>query len=181
MTGQLLVAMPGMSDPRFVKTVIYVCSHNDEGAMGLIINRLVPTLTFSELLTQLEIQTYGMEDNVSVHIGGPVDAERGFVLHSPDYMRDSTVIVGDEYALTSTIDILRDLASGYGPDQSLLALGYAGWGPGQLDQELLDNGWLNVPAHRSIIFDKQLDTKWERAIAQLGINPKLLHEEAGHA
>lgn len=180
-TGQLLVAMPHMSDPRFAKTVIYVCSHSEDGAMGLVVNRLIPSLTFPDLLNQLDIQTYGMENEIRVHVGGPVDEERGFVLHSPDYIKDSTVIVGSRYALTATIDILRDMASGDGPQQSMLALGYAGWGPGQLDQEIMENGWLSVPADDGIVYDNQLETKWERALGQLGIDPRLLSDEAGHA
>lgn len=181
LTGQLLVAMPNMPDPRFAKTVIYVCSHSEEGAMGLVVNRLVQSLTFPDLLNQLNIETYGMEDQIRVHLGGPVDEERGFVLHSPDYMKDSTVIVGSRYALTATIDILRDMACGDGPRQSMLALGYAGWGPGQLDQEMIENGWLNVPAADDIVYDDVLETKWERALGQLGIDPRLLSDEAGHA
>ncbi len=181
LTGQLLVAMPNMPDERFSKSVIYVCSHTKEGAMGLMINRVIPTLTFPDLLHQLDIQTYGMEDEIRVHLGGPVDEERGFVLHSPDYIKDSTVVVGSKFALTATIDILRDMASGEGPAQSLLALGYAGWGPGQLDQEILENGWLSVPADDAIVYDNQMETKWERAMGQLGIDPRLLLDEAGHA
>ncbi|WP_135080837.1 YqgE/AlgH family protein [Terasakiella sp. SH-1] len=180
-TGQLLVAMPGMPDPRFEKTVIYVCSHSEEGAMGLVLNRLVQSLTFPDLLNQLDIDSHGMEGQIRVHLGGPVDEERGFVLHSPDYIKDSTVVVGARYALTATVDILRDMAVGIGPDKTMLALGYAGWGPGQLDQEILDNGWLTVPAEESIVFDDILDTKWERALGQLGIDPRLLLDEAGHA
>jgi len=181
LTGQLLVAMPHMPDPRFAKTVIYICSHSEEGAMGLVINRLVQSLSFPDLLNQLDIESYGMEDQIRVHLGGPVDEERGFVLHSPDYMKDSTVVVGSSFALTATIDILRDIACGDGPNQSLLALGYAGWGPGQLDQEIIENGWLNVPANNEIVYDDKLDTKWERALGQLGIDPRLLLDEAGHA
>lgn len=181
LTGQLLVAMPNMQDERFSKSVIYICSHTQEGAMGLMINRVIPTLTFPDLLHQLDIQTYGMENEIRVHLGGPVDEERGFVLHSPDYIKDSTVIVGSKFALTATVDILRDMASGEGPAQSLLALGYAGWGPGQLDQEMLENGWLSVPADDAIVYDNQMETKWERAMGQLGIDPRLLLDEAGHA
>ncbi len=181
LTGQLLVAMPNMSDPRFAKAVIYVCSHSEEGSMGLVVNRLVQSLTFPDLLNQLDIETYGMENQIRVHLGGPVDEERGFVLHSPDYMKDSTVVVGSKYALTATVDILRDMASGDGPNQSMLALGYAGWGPGQLDQEIMENGWLSVPPNDDIVYDDILETKWERAMGQLGIDPRLLLDEAGHA
>lgn len=181
LTGQLLVAMPGMPDPRFSKTVVYVCSHSEEGAMGLVLNRLVQSLSFPDLLNQLDIDAHGLGEQIRVHLGGPVDEERGFVLHSPDYMKESTVVIGAQYALTATIDILRDMACGAGPQDSMLALGYAGWGPGQLDQEILENGWLNVPAQKDIVFDNSLDTKWDRALGQLGIDPRLLHDEAGHA
>jgi len=181
LTGQLLVAMPGIPDPRFAKTVVYVCSHSEEGAMGLVLNRLVQSLSFPDLLNQLDIDAHGLGEQIRVHLGGPVDEERGFVLHSPDYMKESTVVIGAQYALTATIDILRDMACGAGPQDSMLALGYAGWGPGQLDQEILENGWLNVPAQKDIVFDNSLDTKWDRALGQLGIDPRLLHDEAGHA
>jgi len=181
LTGQLLVAMPGMPDPRFAKTVVYVCSHSEEGAMGLVLNRLVQSLSFPDLLNQLDIDAHGRGEQIRVHLGGPVDEERGFVLHSPDYMKESTVVIGAQYALTATIDILRDMACGAGPQNSMLALGYAGWGPGQLDQEILENGWLNVPAQKDIVFDNSLETKWDRALGQLGIDPRLLHDEAGHA
>jgi putative transcriptional regulator len=181
LTGQLLAAMPNMADPRFSKTVVYICSHSAEGAMGLVVNRLVQSITFPDLLDQLNIKTYGMESQIRVHLGGPVDGERGFVLHSPDYMKDATVVVGSKYALTATVDILRDIASGSGPNKSMLALGYAGWGPGQLDQEIMDNGWLNVPPNDAIVYDDNLETKWERALGQLGIDPRLLLDEAGHA
>lgn len=180
-TGQMLAAMPNMADTRFSKSVIYVCSHSAEGAMGLVVNRLVQSLSFPDLLNQLDIETYGLEEQIRIHLGGPVDSERGFVLHSPDYRKDSTVVVGEDFALTATIDILRDMASGMGPSQSLLALGYAGWGPGQLDQEIMENGWLTVPADGSIVFDDVVETKWERALGQLGIDPRLLLDEAGHA
>lgn len=149
--------------------------------MGLVVNRLVQSITFPDLLDQLNIKTYGMESQIRVHLGGPVDGERGFVLHSPDYMKDATVVVGSKYALTATVDILRDIASGSGPNKSMLALGYAGWGPGQLDQEIMNNGWLNVPPNDAIVYDDNLDTKWERALGQLGIDPRLLLDEAGHA
>lgn len=180
-TGQMLAAMPNMTDPRFSKSVIYVCSHSEEGAMGLVVNRLVQTLSFPDLLNQLDIETYGLEDQIRVHLGGPVDGERGFVLHSPDYMKESTVVVGSHFALTATVDILRDMASGDGPNKTMLALGYAGWGPGQLDQEILENGWLTVPANDAIVYDDVVETKWERALGQLGIDPRLLLDEAGHA
>lgn len=181
LTGQLLIAMPAMRDARFARTVIYLCAHNAEGAMGLVINRLASAISFPDLLEQLGIQAPNLEREIRVHFGGPVESGRGFVLHSGDYRHESTLQVADEMALTATIDILQDIANGRGPRRSLLALGYAGWGPGQLDSEIQANGWLHVGADDALVFDEDLDTKWERALAKLGADPSLLSGEAGHA
>ena len=140
MTGQLLIAMPNMADPRFARTVIYLCAHSDEGAMGLVINKPMPQITFVDLLEQLEIETEGTVEDQMVHFGGPVESGRGFVLHSGEFQREGTMMVDDVVGLTATIDILRAIAAGDGPDKHLLALGYAGWGPGQLDGEIQANG-----------------------------------------
>ncbi len=181
LTGQLLIAMPNMLDPRFARTVIYMCVHNAEGAMGLVVNKLVDTLTFPELLEQLEIETLGVAPSVPIHFGGPVESGRGFVLHSGEYRKSGTIMVGETIGLTATIDILQDIAAERGPKHSLLALGYAGWGPGQLDGEIQQNAWLHVPADDALVFDTDFETKWERAIAKLGIDPSLLSADAGHA
>ena len=184
LTGQLLVAMPSMHDSRFAQTVIYMCVHSAEcaeGAMGLVVNRLVNELTFPQLLQQLEIDTPGTGQEIRIHFGGPVESGRGFVLHSADYSQSGTIIVDENVGLTATIDILRDIADGKGPDRSLLALGYAGWGPGQLDHEITQNAWLQVAADDMLIFGIDLESKWERAIAKLGIDPILLSGDAGHA
>lgn len=181
LTGQLLVAMPAMADPRFARSVIYVCAHNAEGAMGLVINRLVGSVTFPDLLRQLGIEPVKVSDEIRVHFGGPVETGRGFVLHSDDYRHDSTLTVARQMALTATIDILQDIAAGRGPRRSLLALGYAGWGPGQLDSEIQANGWLHVEADEALVFDDDLENKWERAIAKLGVDVSLLSGDAGHA
>ena len=181
LTGQLLVAMPGMQDKRFERTVIYMCAHNAEGAMGLVINRLAGAVTFPELLQQLNIEAQGLNREIRIHFGGPVETGRGFVLHSGDYRHESTLDVDSEVGLTATIDILQDIANGRGPRQSLLALGYAGWSPGQLDNEIHANGWLHVAPDEGLVFDDDLDGKWERAIAKLGIDPSLLSMDAGHA
>lgn len=181
LTGQLLVAMPQMTDPRFERSVIYICVHNAEGAMGLIVNRLVGSITFAELLEQLDIRTKDQPPPIAVHFGGPVETGRGFVLHSDDYIQDNTVVMDGGVALTATIDILRAVAEGFGPSQYLLTLGYAGWGPGQLEGELQDNAWLTVPADASILFGAALDQKWTRAVAKLGFDPNLLFAGAGHA
>ncbi len=181
LTGQLLIAMPNMRDPRFARTVIYVCAHNADGAMGLVVNRLVGSVTFPDLLTQLGIDTEAVAEEIRVHFGGPVESGRGFVLHSGEYHHASTLQVAEQMALTATIDILQDIAKGAGPRRSLLALGYAGWGPGQLDAEIQSNGWLNVSADEELVFDEDLDGKWERAIGKLGVDPSLLSSDAGHA
>lgn len=181
LVGQILVAMPGMPDPRFAQTIIYMCAHNAEGAMGLVVNRALETLSFGSLLTQLGIPICGERIERPVHFGGPVDTGRGFVLHSRDYERDGTMTVTDAFALTATVDILKAIAGGTGPRQHLLALGYAGWGPGQLDSEIRANGWLNVDADAGLVFDDDLNTKWERAMAKIGIDPRMLSDEAGHA
>lgn len=181
LTGQLLIAMPNMRDPRFARSVIYVCAHNADGAMGLVVNRLVGSVTFPDLLEQLGIEGGTTCEEIRVHFGGPVESGRGFVLHSGDYSHDSTLQVDKETALTATVDILSDIAQGRGPQRSLLALGYAGWGPGQLDSEFQANGWLSVAADEALIFDDDLDSKWERAIGKLGIDVSSLSGEAGHA
>jgi putative transcriptional regulator len=181
LTGQLLIAMPNMRDPRFARSVIYVCAHNADGAMGLVVNRLVGSVTFPDLLEQLNIEGGTACEEIRVHFGGPVESGRGFVLHSGDYSHDSTLQVDEKMALTATVDILTDIAQGRGPRCSLLALGYAGWGPGQLDSEFQANGWLSVAADETLIFDDDLDSKWERAIGKLGIDVSLLSGEAGHA
>lgn len=181
LTGQLLIAMPGMRDERFSRSVIYMCAHTDEGAMGLVLNQIIDSLTFNQLLGQLGIDEAKSRSDVPVHFGGPVESGRGFVLHTSDYKQDATLEVDEEIGLTATIDILKAIARGRGPRRSLLALGYAGWGPGQLDSEIRQNGWLQVPADSQIIFDPEHDSKWERAISKLGVDPRMLSDEAGHA
>ena len=181
LTGQLLVAMPGLSDPRFARTVIYMCAHNADGAMGLVLNRTIESLTFPDLLSQLGIEGAGAGAPIRIHFGGPVESGRGFVLHSADNVQDATMVVDTRVALTATIDILKAIAQGGGPKQKLLALGYAGWGAGQLDAEILANGWLNVPADEELVFGADLDGKWMKAMGKIGIDPRMLAESAGHA
>lgn len=182
LAGQLLVAMPGMMDPRFAKTVIYMCAHNADGAMGLVVNKLIESLSFPDLLAQLGIESVGIGDQIKIHFGGPVESSRGFVLHSPDYKRDATLVVDEQVALTATVDILKAIAIGSGPRRSLLALGYAGWGPGQLDDEIKANGWLHVAADNDLVFGGgNVEDKWDQAMAKLGIDPRMLSDSAGHA
>lgn len=181
LTGQLLVAMPQMQDPRFMRTVIYMCAHTAEGAMGLVVNKLVDNVSFPDLLDQLNIQTGTVANEIFVHFGGPVETGRGFVLHSSDYVQDATLVIDQNVALTATIDILKEIAEGSGPDHSLLALGYAGWGAGQLDEEIQANGWLSVAPDVPLVFDGDLDGKWERAMGKMGIDFSKLSGDAGHA
>lgn len=187
--GQLLIAMPSMGDPRFSRSVIYVCAHSSEGAMGIIINQRAPNISFAELLEQLKIVP--TEDRISlpsalnameVHLGGPVETGRGFVLHSADYFKaESTLPINDNVCLTATVDILRDIAKGSGPDKALLALGYAGWAPGQLEDEIQSNGWLNCPADPELVFDPAVDRKYNKALDSLGVDPSHLVSDSGHA
>ena len=181
LTGQLLVAMPHMADSRFARTVVYLCAHSAEGAMGLVVNRLIDSLSFHSLLDQLGLEANGDALEMPVHFGGPVESSRGFVLHSADYIQDSTLVIDEDIALTATIDVLKAIASGDGPKERVLALGYAGWGAGQLDAEIQANGWLMVPADHELVFGLDNDTKWERAMAKIGIDLSLLSTEAGHA
>lgn len=183
LTGQLLIAMPAMRDPRFTRTVIYVCAHNEEGAMGIVVNRLIGSISFQDLMEQLELDPDRIPEArvPSIHFGGPVETGRGFVLHTTDYLVPDSMQLSESLALTATVDILRDISEGAGPDRRLLALGYAGWGPGQLDDELQENAWLSVDSDPEILFDKVLDDKWDRALAKIGISPSLLSTEAGHA
>lgn len=182
--GKLLVAMPGMGDTRFERAVIFLCAHSDDGAMGLIINKPAPDLRFKDLLDQLEIDADADvgESAIRVHFGGPVEHGRGFVLHSAEYVANgATMEVSDSYGMTATIDILRDIAAGQGPERSLLALGYAGWGPGQLEHEIQANGWLVCDASDDLVFGDSDGGKWEASLASLGIDPRMLSAEGGRA
>lgn len=181
LAGQLLIAMPQMRDPRFARTVVYLCAHTAEGAMGIVINRLFDGLSFPELLEQLDIPTTPECDQIRVHFGGPVEGGRGFVLHSDDYLHETSMVVSQGVALTATVDVLKAMAEGGGPRKRLLALGYAGWSAGQLDGEIRDNAWLNVPADETLLFGNDLDGKWGAAIHKMGIDFAALSGEAGHA
>lgn len=181
LTGQLLIAMPQMTDPRFERSVIYICAHTADGAMGLVVNREIEALTFPDLLKQLSIDAEVIDDKIQVLFGGPVETGRGFVLHSSDYVQNTTMLVDKRVGLTATMEVLKDIASGNGPKLNILALGYAGWGPGQLDAEIQANGWLSVPADDGLVFDPDLDKKWERALAKIGVDFSMLSGQAGHA
>ena len=181
LTGHLLIAMPQMQDPRFARSVVYMCAHTEDGAMGLVVNKLVENVTFPDLLEQLNIETGKIEQEIRIHFGGPVETGRGFVLHSADYVQDATLVVDQHLALTATVDILKSIAEGGGPNHSLLALGYAGWAPGQLELEIQANGWLSVAADPELVFGAGLDDKWGAAMAKIGIDHSKLSGSAGHA
>lgn len=181
LTGQFLVAMPSMPDPRFERTVIYICSHSPNGAMGIVVNRLYTEANFLMMLEQLNIETSANTPHMPVHSGGPVEAGRGFVLHSTDCLREGSVKIDEQVALSATVEILQLIADGGGPDRALIALGYSGWGAGQLENEMKNNGWLTVPADEELLFDVDVAEKWERTLAKIGISPELLSAEAGHA
>jgi len=183
LTGQLLIAMPQMTDPRFEHSVVFMCAHSAEGAMGLVVNKLVSSLSFTDLLHQmeLEISATELDRRIQVHFGGPVEAARGFVLHTPDYASDATMHVDDRFAMTATVDVLRSIAQGAGPKKAMLALGYAGWAAGQLDSEIQNNGWLHVAADHELVFGREHDDKWHRAVAKVGVDLSLLSSESGHA
>jgi putative transcriptional regulator len=187
--GQFLVAMPVMTDKRFARSVIYMCAHSAEGAMGLIVNQRASHISFSQLLGQLSLSADDQTDayqhemiDIDVQVGGPVETGRGFVLHSSDYFAaDSTLPIDEAVSLTATVDILKAIAAGTGPDRAILALGYAGWRPGQLESEIQANGWLHCPADTGLLFDRDLNQKYERAMSKIGIDPSHLVNEAGHA
>jgi putative transcriptional regulator len=187
--GQILIAMPVMSDPRFERSVIYLCAHSSEGAMGIIVNRPAGSIDFPGLLMQLDIIKQGGQiklpenaEAMKVLKGGPVDTGRGFVLHSSDFfIQDATLNIDQDICLTATVDILKAIAAGSGPKHAILALGYAGWAPGQLENEIQHNGWLHCDADPDLIFGNDIDDKYARALRKIGIDVGMLSNEAGHA
>lgn len=182
LTGKMLIAMPGMGDPRFAHSVIYMCTHSDDGSMGIIVNKPTPDLRFTDLLKQLKLSPAEGTRDIRVHFGGPVERGRGFVLHSADYKSDQgTMEVSDAVSMTATLDVLEQLANGDGPDRSMLALGYAGWGPGQLEDEILQNGWLTCDPTKAILFGRADEHKWSAALKSIGVDPLSLSSVAGRA
>ncbi len=187
--GHFLIAMPSMADKRFTRSVVYVCAHSSDGAMGIVVNKLAEDVSFRDLLVQLDIvqarnepDLPGGVDKVRVHRGGPVETGRGFVLHSGDFfLENATLPIADGVCLTATLEILRAIADGRGPDRALLALGYAGWAPGQLEAEIQANGWLHSQANGAILFDDDVDGKYDRALATIGVEAAMLSTDAGHA
>jgi putative transcriptional regulator len=182
LTGKFLVAMPGLEDPRFDRSVILVCAHSDEGAMGIIVNKPVEELSFAGLLEHLNIPRAPKGRDIAVHFGGPVERGRGFVLHSRDYRGGAaTMKIEGGFGMTATLDVLEALARGEGPHRALLALGYSGWGPGQLEGEIARNDWLTAEADAALVFATDDGAKWQGALRSLGINPLSLSGAAGRA
>lgn len=187
--GQCLIAMPGMSDARFSRSVVYLCAHSEDGAMGIIVNKPAGDTRFPDLLVQLDvipseelIRLPSSAERIQVLRGGPVETKRGFVLHTSDFFLESaTLPIDNGICLTATLDILRAIAIGSGPESAVLALGYAGWGAGQLEAEIQSNGWLHCAADEDLLFDDQIENKYQRALNKLGIDPAFLSSEAGHA
>ena len=177
--NQVLIAMPTLSEGFFDRSVIYICAHSSDGAMGVVLNQVMPDIEFSDLLSQLHLPQ--SPRTPVVHFGGPVETGRGFVLHTTDFQRDDTVKLTPSLSITGTIDILRAIAEGRGPDRSIFALGYAGWGPGQLEAELQANSWLTVPADDDLIFSNDLSHKWDLALGRLGVSPLMLAMHGGRA
>jgi len=185
--GQMLIAMPAMSDERFMRSLIYVCAHSSEGAMGIVVNQAAQNIKFPDLLVQLEVipakERIELPESLDVRVlkGGPVETGRGFVLHSADFfIENSTLPIDEGVCLTATLDILKAIACGSGPASAVLALGYAGWAPGQLEQEIQENGWLHCAADSDLIFGN-IEGKYERALRKLGVDPGMLSSDAGHA
>ncbi|KEJ88768.1 YqgE/AlgH family protein [Sulfitobacter donghicola] len=182
LTGQVLIAMPGMSDPRFVRSVVFICAHSDEGAMGLIVNKPAKDVTLKEVLSRLDVMADDRAEDALVYIGGPVETERGFVLHRDAHrLNEDTLPIGEGFVLTATQDILVDVAQGVGPEVFVFTLGYAGWAAGQLESEILQNAWLTAPATPELIFETVGVAMWETALRSIGINPITLSGAAGRA
>lgn len=187
--GKMLIAMPGMSDPRFDRSVIFMCAHSETGAMGIIVNKVTPMMSFGDLVSQIDAlpasamaKTSPEVLNLAVQYGGPVEPARGFVLHSSDYFTDdSSMPIGKHLALTATLDVLKAMLRGHGPEKATVALGYSGWAPGQLEDEIHRNGWLFCEADDTLLFGRQHDLKYDHALRKIGVDPVMLSSDAGHA
>ncbi len=191
LSGQMLVAMPGMEDMRFARSLIFVCAHGADGAMGLVVNQPANDIALEDILSQLQLTgkndairpRSGADDEaIDILRGGPVETRRGFVLHTSDFgVADSTLEISDQFSLSATIDVLRAVLSGQGPKRAILVFGHAGWSPGQLEQEIVANGWLHCPADEDLVFGPDFHTKYERALAKIGVDPATLSSFSGHA
>jgi putative transcriptional regulator len=180
LTGQILLALPGIGDPRFERAVIAMCAHDEEGALGVGIGHELDGLSLHDLLSQFEIDP-GVAPDAPIHFGGPVEPQRGFVIHSTDWAGQDTIDVAGRWALSGTIDVLRAIANGTGPSRWIVALGYAGWAEGQLDAEMTRHGWFNVPGDAALLYDIDAERRWEASFARSGIDPRLLANDAGTA
>lgn len=181
LTGQILVSSPFMADSRFYQAVIYVCGHDQNGAMGFILNKPLPSIMFSDLLDQLGIDHPEIKANLPIFYGGPVEVVRGFVLHGNDYTQDATVRVNDDFSITATLEVLKQISTREGPKNSILLLGYTGWSQGQLEQELNENQWILLKGSKEFVFEKPIEQMWSTAYQALGIDPHLISIESGHA
>ena len=183
LAGKLIIAMPTMSDPRFKRSVVCICAHNEDGAIGIIINKIIESLSFSKIIKQLKLNKNMTKNDYKDHIyfGGPVETERGFILHSADYSSENSTSINSEISMTASTEILQALIDGNGPNKSIVALGYAGWGPGQLDTEIQSNAWLSVESDLELVFSAKTAEKWDMALEKIGVNPALLSTEAGRA
>lgn len=180
--NHFLIAMPSLVDFSFTQSLIYICAHNDEGSMGVVVNRPITDINLGIVLTQMKISVKTENiNNFLVYLGGPVQTERGFIIHRPNNAWQSTLVTSDELAITSSQDILQSMAEGTGPDDAMVILGYSGWGAGQLEKEIADNYWLTVPADPKVLFETPYDMRWQMAIHTLGIDSSSLSSEAGHA
>lgn len=180
LSGQLLLAMPGIGDPRFEKAVIAMCMHDEDGALGIGLGRIVPRITFHDLLRQLDIEP-GVAPDCAIHLGGPVEPQRGFILHSLDWGGQESASVAGRWGLTATLDILKAIAEGRGPTRWIAALGYAGWGAGQLEEEMCANGWFVTPGTDTLLFDCDVASRWTAAFRSAGIDTRLLTADFGTA
>lgn len=181
LSGQILIAMPGMQDERFVQSIICLCAHSIDGAMGIVLNKPLDNISFEDLIRQLGVEPVPPRREIMLCSGGPVESGRGFVLHTADWTCEGSLRVAGDLALTASVDILKAFAEGGGPREGVLALGYAGWGPGQLEDEIQRNAWLSVGADEALIFGRDLSVKWREALARLRVDPLLLSSTAGHA
>jgi len=181
LTGQLLVSLPHMPDTRFTHAVIFMCGHDEQGAMGLVLNKIIDTLSFTDLLKQLKIKPSTQTPSLPIFYGGPVEMGRGFVLHSADFMSDLSIMISKDFVLSATLDVIEAIAQGKGPQNKFLALGYAGWSAGQLEKELLNNNWLQVPADPKLVFSTNRQNLWKETFSKIGIDPEHLILDVGHA
>lgn len=181
LAGQLLVAMPQMNDPRFAHSVIYLCGHDEQSAMGIVINKTIDSFYFKDLAEQLNIKMDNALPQIPIHFGGPVDMTRGFVMHSTDYDHASSILLSEYLALTASLDVLECIAQAQGPSHKMIALGYAGWDALQLDREIQENAWLVVEPDPTLLYETEIDDRWRKALGKLGVDPEFLSTVAGHA